>query len=108
METNKSETCPDCKAKPGELHRLGCDVERCPRCGLQLLSCPHHLFGSVQAPPDEERMPWTGEWPGASECREFGWYAKRNPAGPGWVPCGPDDPGARLDLNRLLEEAVWD
>ena len=33
--------CPDCSAADGEYHKLGCDWERCPVCGLQLLSCGH-------------------------------------------------------------------
>lgn len=31
--------CPDCGAKPGGFHHLGCDVERCPSCRRQLISC---------------------------------------------------------------------
>src|ERR1043165_1342938 len=31
--------CPDCHAAPGEYHELGCEVERCPYCGHQLLMC---------------------------------------------------------------------
>jgi hypothetical protein len=27
--------CPDCDAKPGQLHHDGCDAECCPDCGLQ-------------------------------------------------------------------------
>src|SRR5437763_152086 len=67
-------------AHPGTLHRLGCDVEQCPYCGHQLRSCEHFLFGTDDLPPDEDRLPWTGEWPGEAEAREFGWYCKRLPA----------------------------
>ena len=31
--------CGDCNAKHGELHHMGCDVERCPKCDGQLISC---------------------------------------------------------------------
>ena len=31
--------CHDCDAKEGEFHQFGCDMERCPFCGGQLVSC---------------------------------------------------------------------
>jgi hypothetical protein len=31
--------CGDCEAADGEIHDLGCDLEDCPRCGGQLISC---------------------------------------------------------------------
>jgi hypothetical protein len=102
------QTCHDCGANPGELHMRGCDVERCPTCGQQLISCGHH-------PSEGRRLPWSGEWPGKAECREFGWYvweeqddSQPYPCHIAWHRCGPDHPRASEDLNRLYEgEAIW-
>lgn len=31
--------CGDCAVKKGQLHVMGCDIEQCPRCGGQVISC---------------------------------------------------------------------
>lgn len=31
--------CHDCAAIKGQLHVVGCDVERCPACGGQAITC---------------------------------------------------------------------
>ena len=36
---NKKGRCGDCGAVPGHYHHVGCDLERCPVCGDQLISC---------------------------------------------------------------------
>ena len=39
--------CGDCNCIEGEIHMDGCDMERCPWCGGQLISCEcsHSLLG---------------------------------------------------------------
>lgn len=31
--------CHDCNAAVNQYHHVGCDMERCPRCGGQFISC---------------------------------------------------------------------
>lgn len=124
--------CGDCGVPVGSFHKTGCDVERCPRCGGQAISCHciYEICGydpnllEIEHPeiyeggPTDEmcerwdrewghrRIPWTGDWPGAAECREYGLYAKFTDHG--WQKCGPDDDGATEDLNTLMVTAHWD
>jgi hypothetical protein len=126
--------CGDCGAMPGELHQQGCDVERCPRCGCQMISCDcvYEVNGIDPATMEEDhpevyangpapemyakwdaewgprRLPWTGEWPGDADAIALGWYARMVPGVTGWYPCGKDDPGAMPDLTRLMTEGRWD
>src|ERR1700676_654309 len=105
--TSTSNHCPDCGAGVGQLHSIGCDVERCPYCGGQLISCTCDGLG-IDEVPDDDRIPWTGVWHGVEEARNFGWFVKPGPKGKGWVPCSKDDPEATEDLNRLHVESKWD
>lgn len=99
-EVMSERRCPDCCASPGEPHSPGCDVERCTVCGGQTLTC-----GGCGGLHDPVAARWTGEWPGDAECRARGWWCQDG-YGPhhrwgSFCPCGPDDPGAMLDKNRL-------
>jgi hypothetical protein len=38
-ENEKNANCTDCGSKYGNYHHPGCDYEKCPVCGLQLISC---------------------------------------------------------------------
>ena len=60
----KLDKCPECKAKAGQIHSDGCDIERCSVCGGQLLTC--NCAGH-----DKQFARWTEFWPGYLESKEL-------------------------------------
>ena len=34
-----NDRCHDCNIINGNIHHFGCDIERCPECGKQIISC---------------------------------------------------------------------
>lgn len=49
--------CGDCGVEPGGLHHLGCDLQDCPRCRRQLISCDcrfDELADEYDDPDDED------------------------------------------------------
>lgn len=103
MDTQRaSKSCPACKSKPNGLHASGCDVEQCPECGWQLLTC--WCPRKHDAIPPENRMPWTGDWPNVAQCREYGLWCTRY----GLVQCDSTHLEAMPDITRLLNEGEWD
>ena len=92
--------CPCCDTKVDRLHQKGCKLERCPFCGDQTLFC------RCEPPPDADRLPWVGTFPGEVECRENDWWGRLVP-GTGWVRCGADEPGAGPDFARFSAEYRW-
>jgi hypothetical protein len=55
--------CHDCGVKEGQLHLPGCDMERCPFCGNQLISCRcvYDKLKVVRGSPltDEQEQAWS-------------------------------------------------
>ena len=100
---NKETNCPDCGVAIGQPHLPGCDIESCPKCGLQLLSCDC-TNSEVSA---FERLPWTGLWQGIAEAVENDWYVCMV-QGAGWVRCNSTVSGAMPDRTRVLFEHDWD
>jgi hypothetical protein len=99
---HKRKRCYHCQVAVGQRHHPGCWFEQCPYCGWARNSCSCPGF-----PPERKRLPWTGLFLGAAECREFGWFLSAGRWGTG-ERCGSDEPNAMEDLNRLHEEARWD
>ena len=51
--------CHDCNVAPGQLHHDGCDVERCPGCGRQMLQCGGEPDPECEAQTGIKPCPWT-------------------------------------------------
>ena len=100
--------CGDCGVQPGEYHEIGCDVEQCPACGGRLTSGCCICICCQESMPNEERIPWSGVYPGVVECLQFGWYGLPVMGKLGLQPCREDEPSAELDFTRLRLDAVWD
>lgn len=47
-----ADRCHDCGTPAGGFHHPGCDDERCPRCGGQLIGCG--CLSPAEEPEDEE------------------------------------------------------
>lgn len=76
--------CHDCEAKEGELHGLGCDMERCPFCGGQLLSCSccYTKLGYKYDPTKEfSGLPKSVYFEGLSENNDKKWMMILNKKG---------------------------
>lgn len=48
--------CHDCNVMPGGLHHPGCDMERCPKCKGQLISCGCLDEDEVKEESDEQSV----------------------------------------------------
>jgi hypothetical protein len=57
--------CGDCGAKAGRLHHLGCDLEGCPRCRRQLITCGCWNDDPGEAGSDDAdpAIPWSSSVP---------------------------------------------
>lgn len=97
--------CGGCGTKPGQYHEMGCDVERCPDCGGQMIACqcdsPREFF------EEGERLVWTGRWPGYDEAIEYDLWCRWKATG-GWTRCDKTHPDAKPDLNTLARITTWD
>lgn len=50
---DEEKPCHDCNCGPGKLHHPGCDMERCPKCSGQSLSCDCSVFSEENGDDSE-------------------------------------------------------
>ena len=111
--------CGVCSRSPGEMHVVGCSVERC-QCGSQSIACG---CDDTFYEKGRDRNRWSGLYPGTHQCVKLGYFS-RNTLKDGTplanyptdaqveqgvvyhVPCNIDDVGAGTDMNRWCSESV--
>ena len=100
----KKVLCPDCGVSPGMKHKRGCDVERCPDCGGQMISC------GCRNKKKHPAIVWAGEWPFLDACRQHGLWCKwvDGPDHGSWISCPQTDPKAKENLNALYSGFLYD
>lgn len=52
-DMREGDRCHDCGATKGNYHHWGCDAERCPVCGGQLISCD--CSARILVPREDEK-----------------------------------------------------
>ncbi len=111
MTFNEEPRPCSCGAAIDEQHHDWCDIARCAATGQQLIQCAGEeheykgrTYGEHEGACESDR--WTGFYPGTLEAVERGWFSVFHGLR-GWVRCGPDDPDARPDLNRVHSELHW-
>ena len=83
--------CHDCGAKPGELHKEGCDSPHCIICGIQLLQCGHYPEGnSIHSGVELQEIKIIAE--------VLCLYSRMGING--WESCSEHDKGANYNLNK--------
>jgi hypothetical protein len=121
--TDIPDRCHDCGAPHGGFHHPGCDVERCPRCGGQAISCEctpdedeEKVMNHRTPPPITPATPITASrWPDGVVIVKLGEESEITiwPDGTAEIDCRSSIMGLGMplgdlvtDVRRLLDAAV--
>jgi len=105
----KRKKCHDCGVQPGEPHKPGCDTERCPKCGCQLISCDCFINDQDEFDEIEFNKYEPDIWSGIMFENELQ-YAEDHDL---FVdintmkPCDRDDPNAWHDINTAVSKMLY-